>query len=171
MRITFLFIMLCLCAPRMKAQPITAGEQTRVETIYGPIEGYLDGSIYTFKGIPYAKAERFMPPQKPDHFTKLRQCKVYGPQAPQGESLRWNDRNSQTDYGFGNQFVVEPMDEKGCLVLNVWTPGLGNKKQRPSSYGFMVEDMPAVQATTYPVTKDEDWPKRATSLSLTSITD
>ncbi len=131
MRITFLFIMLCLCAPRMKAQPITAGEQTRVETIYGPIEGYLDGSIYTFKGIPYAKAERFMPPQKPDHFTKLRQCKVYGPQAPQGESLRWNDRNSQTGYGFGNQFVVEPMDEKGCLVLNVWTPGLGNKKQRP----------------------------------------
>jgi para-nitrobenzyl esterase len=101
----------------MQAQPITAGQHTRVETVYGPIEGYQDGSIFTFKGIRYAKAERFMPPQAPDKFTELRQCKVYGPQAPQNESLRWNDRNSQTDYGFGNQFVTEPMDEQNCLVL------------------------------------------------------
>ncbi len=114
-----------------QAQPITAGPHTRVETVYGPIEGYQDGNIYTFKGIRYAKAERFMPPQKPDNFTELRQCKVYGPQAPQGESLRWNDRNSQTDYGFGNQFVIEPTDEHDCLVLNVWTPGLGDGKKRP----------------------------------------
>lgn len=115
----------------LKAQPITAGPHTRVTTTYGPIEGYQDGSIFTFKGIRYAKAERFMPPQAPDKFTQLRQCKVYGPQAPQGESLRWNDRNSQTDYGFGNQFVTEPMDEAGCLVLNVWTPGIGDQKRRP----------------------------------------
>lgn len=115
----------------LKAQPITAGPHTRVTTTYGPIEGYQDGSIYTFKGIRYAKAERFMPPQAPDKFTQLRQCKVYGPQAPQGESLRWNDRNSQTDYGFGNQFVTEPMDEAGCLVLNVWTSGIGDQKRRP----------------------------------------
>lgn len=114
-----------------QAQPITSGSHTRVETVYGPIEGYLDGSIYTFKGIRYAKAERFMPPQAPDHFTELRQCKVYGPQAPQGENLKWNDRNSQTDYGFGNQFVVEPMDENACLVLNVWTPGINDGKFRP----------------------------------------
>lgn len=113
------------------AQPVTAGPHTRVETVYGTIEGYQDGSIFTFKGIPYAKAERFMPPQAPDRYQGVRQCKVYGPQAPQGESLRWNDRNSQTDYGFGNQFVTEPMDEQRCLVLNVWTPGLGSQKQRP----------------------------------------
>ena len=113
------------------AQPITAGEHTRVQTIYGPIEGYQDGAIFTFKGIRYAKAERFMPPQAPDKFTELRQCKVYGPQAPQGESLRWNDRNSQTDYGFGNQFVTEPMDENDCLVLNVWTPSINDSKRRP----------------------------------------
>ena len=116
---------------QLQAQPITSGEHTRVNTKYGPIEGYQDGSIFTFKGIRYAKAERFMPPQSPDVFTQLRQCKVYGPQAPQGESLRWNDRNSQTDYGFGNQFVIEPMDENGCLVLNVWTPSINDNKRRP----------------------------------------
>ncbi|MCR4604269.1 MAG: carboxylesterase family protein [Prevotella sp.] len=113
------------------AQPITAGAHTRVQTIYGPIEGYQDGSIFTFKGIRYAKAERFMPPQAPDKFTEVRQCKVYGPQAPQNESLRWNDRNSQSDYGFGNQFVTEPMDEQACLVLNVWTPSINDSKRRP----------------------------------------
>ena len=118
-------------AVNASAQPITAGKHTQVTTVYGPIEGYQDGSIFTFKGIRYAKAERFMPPQSPDKFTEVRQCKVWGPQAPQGESLHWNDRNSQTDYGFGNQFVTEPMDERGCLVLNVWTPSISDGKRRP----------------------------------------
>lgn len=113
-----------------KGRTITAGEHTQVQTTYGPIEGYLDGSIYTFKGIQYAKADRFMPPQFPDKFTELKQCKLYGPQAPQGENLRWSG-NNQTDYAFGNQFVLEPMDEKSCLVLNVWTPGINDGKKRP----------------------------------------
>ena len=112
------------------SQPITAGKHTRVQTIYGPIEGYQDGSIFTFKGISYAKAERFMPPTAPDKFTTLRQCKLWGPQAPQGENLRWN-RNNQTDYAFGNQFVIEPWDEQDCLVLNVWTPSISDNKRRP----------------------------------------
>lgn len=46
------------------AQAITAGQHTRVETTNGPIEGYQDGRIFTFKGIRYAKAERFMPPER-----------------------------------------------------------------------------------------------------------
>ena len=132
MKTKFLILaVIALAAARLQAQPITAGQHTRVETVYGTIEGYQDGSIFTFKGIPYAKAQRFMPPQAPDKYEGIRQCKVYGPQAPQNESLKWNDRNSQTDYGFGNQFVTEPMDEQGCLVLNVWTPGLGSRQQRP----------------------------------------
>ena len=109
---------------------ITAGENTRVETTYGTIEGYLDGSIYTFKGIRYAKAERFMPPQAPDRWEGVRQCKLYGPQTPQTETLNYNDGNTQTDYGFGNQFFLEPMDE-ACQVLNVWTPSITDGRKRP----------------------------------------
>ena len=108
---------------------ITAGENTRVETTYGTIEGYLDGSIYTFKGIRYAKAERFMPPQAPDRWEGVRQCKLYGPQTPQTETLNYNDGNTQTDYGFGNQFFLEPMDE-ACQVLNVWTPSITDGRKR-----------------------------------------
>lgn len=127
---TILLLLVPLLTVNVHAQEITAGKHTRVETVYGPIEGYKDGDIYTFKGVKYAKAERFMPPEFPDKHDKLRQCKLYGPQAPQGESLRWNG-NNQTDYAFGNQFVLEPMDEKECLVLNVWTPSINDNKRRP----------------------------------------
>jgi len=93
MKTKFLILaVIALAAARLQAQPITAGQHTRVETVYGTIEGYQDGSIFTFKGIPYAKAQRFMPPQAPDKYEGIRQCKVYGPQAPQNESLKWNDR-------------------------------------------------------------------------------
>ena len=37
-----------------------------VETTYGTLCGYIEDGIYTFKGIRYAKAERFMPPKDPD---------------------------------------------------------------------------------------------------------
>ena len=46
--------MLVMSTVSLNAQPITAGEHTRVQTVYGPIEGYQDGNIFTFKGIPYA---------------------------------------------------------------------------------------------------------------------
>ncbi len=110
--------------------PITAGEHTRVNTTYGTVEGYLDDDIYTFKGIRYAKAERFMPPTAPDKFEGVRMCKLYGPKAMQGQDLVWRD-NTQRDYNFGNQFYYEAMSEDDCLVLNVWTPGLNDGKKRP----------------------------------------
>lgn len=116
--------------PVLKADEITAGKHTRVQTIYGTVEGYLDGAVYTFKGIQYGKAERFMPPQDPDSFEGITMCKLYGPKAPQSESLRWSG-DTQRDYTFGNQFILEPMDEANCLVLNVWTKGINDGGKRP----------------------------------------
>ncbi|MBQ9399954.1 MAG: carboxylesterase/lipase family protein [Bacteroidales bacterium] len=129
----FLMLGACTSGHVQKYLPdgaVSAGENTRVNTIYGTVEGYLDGTIYTFKGIRYAKAERFMPPQAPDRWEGIRQCKLYGPQCPQTETLLYNDGNTQSDYGFGNQFYLEPMDE-ACQVLNVWTPGINDSKKRP----------------------------------------
>ena len=103
---------------------VKTDETTIAQTIYGPVQGYLDGDVFTFKGIPYAQAERFMPPTAPEKHDNVVKCRLYGPKAPQTESLEWQGIN-QTDYAFGNQFVYEPMDEKGCLVLNVWANGLG----------------------------------------------
>lgn len=58
----FFSLLLCVgMTTAAQAQPITAGEHTRVTTVYGPIEGYKDGNIFTFKGIPYAKATALQP--------------------------------------------------------------------------------------------------------------
>lgn len=109
--------------------PITAGPDCQVETVYGTVEGYLDDGLYTFKGIQYAKCERFMPPQAPDHFDGVRMCKIYGPKATQGQTFDWKPK--QSDYDFGNNFVMEPMSDTECLVLNVWTKAINDGKKRP----------------------------------------
>lgn len=109
--------------------PILAGENIAVViTKYGKVRGYIDNGIYAFKGIPYAKADRFMPPQPPDTWEGVRQCTIFGPQAMQGTSQNWG---GQGDYNFGFQFSREPMDEKECFVLNVWTKGINDGKKRP----------------------------------------
>jgi len=108
--------------------PIQAGEKIGVvATQYGSVRGCIDDGVYAFKGIPYAKADRFMAPQAPDPWDGVRQCTIYGPQAMQGAGQRWA---GQSDYNFGFPFCVEPMDEKECLVLNLWTNGLNDGKRR-----------------------------------------
>ena len=129
-----LFLSVCMlahgCCRVSEPGPIISNDtETVAKTEYGMVEGYLDDGIYTFKGIPYAKVERFMPPQNPDCWEGLRQCKIYGPQAMQGGSLEYNP--DKTDYDFGFQFLVEKMSEKYSNVLNVWTPGLDDGKKRP----------------------------------------
>lgn len=117
----------CLGQPR--PGPITAGEKIAVvATQYGRVRGYIDDGVYAFRGIPYAKADRFMPPQAPDKWEGVRQCTIYGPQAMQGTGQRWG---GQSDYNFGFLFCVEPMNEKECFVLNVWTNGINDGKKRP----------------------------------------
>lgn len=48
----------------------------------GKVAGYVDGNVYVFKGIPYAKAERFMPPVPADNWEGIRSCRYYGPTCP-----------------------------------------------------------------------------------------
>ena len=112
-----------------EARTVVSDETTVVPTVYGKVQGFLDGDVYTFRGIPYARAERFMPPQEPESFEGVRMCRTYGPKTPQGQTLNYRDMNS--DYDFAFQFVYEPMDEKECLVLNVWTKGINDGKKRP----------------------------------------
>lgn len=122
-------LMACSGPKTVEMSSLVSDETTVAETSYGRVQGYLEDGIYTFKGIQYAKAERFMPPQYPDKFEGVKPCRVYGPKAPQSESLRW--RRSDSDYDFAFQFKLEPMDEDNCLVLNVWSKGIGDGKKRP----------------------------------------
>lgn len=123
----------CMAANARNVGPLVSDETTVTNTQYGPVQGYCEGGIYTFLGIPYAKAERFMPPQNPDKHDEVVKHRTYGPKAPQTQLNQTTiyQGNSQSDNDFGFQFVLEPMDEENCLVLNVWTPGINDGKKRP----------------------------------------
>jgi len=109
--------------------PIEAGDHIAVvSTQYGSVRGYIDAGIYAFKGIPYAKADRFMPPQAPDAWDGVKETTIFGPQAMQRTAQDWE---GQSDANFGFQFSREPMDEKASFVLNVWTKGINDGGKRP----------------------------------------
>ena len=57
----------------------------------GQVAGYSENGIYTYKGIPYAKAERFMPPQAPDAWEGVRSSRNYGPTCPQDKRQGWQN--------------------------------------------------------------------------------
>ena len=128
--LSFVFAVFFMSANAQKDNALISDKSTIANTVYGKVQGYLDRNVFTFKGIQYAEAERFMPPVKPKSFDGVRMCRIYGPKAPQGASLKFNG-NQQSDYDFGFQFKLEPMDENRCLVLNVWTKGLNDGKKRP----------------------------------------
>lgn len=112
-----------------QSSSILAGENIAVVTTkYGKIRGYIDDGIFAFKGIPYAQAQRFMPPIAPNNWGNVKQCTIYGPQVMQGKAQEWN---GQSDDRFGLQFNVEPMDEKESFVLNIWSQGINDSKKRP----------------------------------------
>lgn len=74
-------------APSAFSQNITSGTLAGaaiavVQTDAGKLRGYIHNGTYTYKGIPYAKAERFMAPVKPAPWQGVRTALSYGPVCP-----------------------------------------------------------------------------------------
>ena len=101
-----------------------------VETTAGKVRGTMQDKVHAFKGVPYAAStagpNRFMPPARPSPWTHVRECYELGHRSPQLLS------------SFHGQVPpeVEVMDRdetmgEDCLVLNVWTAGLGHGGKRP----------------------------------------
>jgi len=86
-----------------------------VETTAGQVSGSINDSVYAFLGIPYAKAERFMPPQDPDAWDSVRECNDFGPVARQ--IVPWYPDSVQ--------------NEKELFSVNVWTQGVNDGQKRP----------------------------------------
>ena len=86
-----------------------------VRTTSGDVSGSFNDSVYAFKGIPYAKAERFMPPQDPDAWNGIRECTDFGPVARQ--VVPWYPDSVQS--------------EKEMFSVNVWTQEIKAGKKRP----------------------------------------
>ena len=122
----FIFLVtLLLCLPGM-AQ-IESGKDVAVtETNSGKVRGFIRDGIYTYKGIPYGTAKRFETASPPEAWEGVRSSMSWGPVAPLvNPTTAVNDESEfvfDHDWGYPNE---------DCLVLNVWTPGIDDGKQRP----------------------------------------
>ncbi len=95
-----------------------------VETNLGKVRGTTQNGVHAFKSVPYAAStageNRFMPPKKREPWTGVRDAFELGLRSPQLSSAF----HGQVPPEFESMDRNEPMGED-CLVLNVWTPGVG----------------------------------------------
>ena len=80
-----------------------------VKTTNGKVRGFEEEGTMAFKGIPYARAERCMPPAPVEKWDTVMDCTQWGPQSLQSGRIQ---RGSSED----------------CCVLNVWTTDTKGKK-------------------------------------------
>ncbi|MDN3677563.1 carboxylesterase family protein [Flavobacterium paronense] len=88
-----------------------------VNTQFGTIQGSLNGTVYQFLGIPFAKPPindlRWKAPQNPVNWTGILTTNAFSPVCPQ--------KNFDTG---GSSSTIEGNED--CLYLNIWTPNLTN---------------------------------------------
>jgi para-nitrobenzyl esterase len=96
---------------------VSAGTVRRVivDTLTGKVQGLERRGAHQFRGIPYARADRFRPPSPAEPWAGVRQATAFGPIAPQNPSA--------TESFLGAR--RRPSSED-CLFLNVFTPGPGD---------------------------------------------
>lgn len=95
--------------------------KTVVQTQYGMVQGVLEGTISSWKGIPYAQpplgALRFRPPQPSEAWPNVRQTTQFGPMAMQPPVIP-------------AELLSRLSMSEDCLTLNIWSPG-ADEKLRP----------------------------------------
>ena len=99
------------------------------DTAYGKVRGFIDDGTYTFRGIPYAKADRFEMPEAPDTWDDVRNCLVYGSTAP---------ITKMTDPDGGDFLIPHRYwaQSENCQNLNVWTQDLDANAKKPVMVWF-----------------------------------
>ncbi len=109
-----LIISIAACILALNACTESQEKQLRVQTEAGTIEGYIDRGILAYTNIPYCKFERFMPPQKPDPWDGVLECKTFPPKSMQ--------------YIGKGEYDSLKVAENGATRLNVWTKSTKGKK-------------------------------------------
>ena len=88
-----------------------------VDTQFGQIRGSINGNVYQFLGIPFAKPPvdslRWKAPQNPDIKEGIKDATTFAPVCPQKKFTQGE-----------STFTIE--GDEDCLYLNIWTPDIGN---------------------------------------------
>lgn len=104
-----------------------------VETTAGKVCGTMERRVFTFKGVPYGgptgDKRRFLPPVPPVPWAGVRYTTDFGPICPQSGALVDCVEAAGDERVMGTRRHL-PQSEN-CLVLNIWTPGLGDGGKRP----------------------------------------
>jgi para-nitrobenzyl esterase len=91
-----------------------------VSVAQGRLRGVWREDLWSFSGIPYARAPigelRWRPPLVPEPWGEIRDASTFGPIAPQSAAVPGITSPSDPE-------ASEPQSED-CLFLNVWTPSL-----------------------------------------------
>jgi para-nitrobenzyl esterase len=101
-----------------------------VQTESGKVRGYVRKGVFIYKGIPYAKADRFSAPVKPAAWKDVRSSMTYGPVCPMDPTTTVND---EFEFPFHHSWGYT---NENCQTLNVWTPGINDTKKRPVMVWF-----------------------------------
>ena len=79
-----------------------------IRTTSGLVSGIIQEGTLAYLGIPYARVERFMPPQPVRKWKGVRKCDHWGPMTMQQQ----------------NRPMTEDQMSEQCCVLNVWTTSI-----------------------------------------------
>jgi para-nitrobenzyl esterase len=96
------------------------------KTQYGKVRGFLDGGVFTFKGVPYGQTtageNRWLPAKPPAPWTDEYPALTYGANCPQNLHP-WTSIEQTFIQDWDDGWQSEDM-----LKLNIWTPGLTGKR-------------------------------------------
>lgn len=110
------------------------------KTQYGKVRGFLDGGVFTFKGIPYGQntdgENRWLPAKPPTPWDGEYPALIYGPNCPQ-RLHSWDRPVTQQGRGAAvwgaiEQTFIQDWDDgyqgEDMLKVNVWTPSFTGKR-------------------------------------------
>jgi para-nitrobenzyl esterase len=107
----------------MTKEFICTSTEPVVSTVPGKLRGFKFGSTYTFHGIKYAEAKRFMMPIPVQPWEGVKDALSYGYIAP-----LMNDENPGGDLMVPHRFWPKSED---CQYLNIWTQSVNTKAKKP----------------------------------------
>ena len=94
-----------------------------IETAQGKLRGVTDDGVNIFKGIHYARAARFQPPQPVEAWSGIRDALALGPSTPQPKRA--------AEVPWWNWITGRQPQSEDCLVLNVFAPESAVGRKRP----------------------------------------